>query len=115
STFFVDTHAPSLTVTASAHPGAGPDTGAGFPGGVDVSAAATDPSPSSGTTVRCIVDPPSVPVSYAAIPDGSTCPTVTAGGPHKAYAAASDAAGNRSAVASVAFSIIDFPDTQLTR
>ena len=55
---------------------------------------------------RCILDPPSVPTSYADLP--ASCPyltltKVTADGPHDIYAASNDRAGHTSAVEQLAW------------
>jgi RTX calcium-binding nonapeptide repeat (4 copies) len=57
-------------------------------------------------TVRCVVDPATVPASYDDLPAGPCAPGLVGGdGPHVVYAASRDTAGNDSEMAQASFKI----------
>lgn len=98
----VDATAPVATLGTDP---AGPDGSNGwFRSDVVVVADGSDGPAGSGSGVgqiRCVLDPPVAPLSFADIPEGSTCPAVDVDGVHTAYAAASDVAGNTGTVVSL--------------
>ncbi|MEA2166732.1 MAG: large repetitive protein, partial [Solirubrobacteraceae bacterium] len=112
----VDTKPPVTTITFD--PASGVDTNA-----VRVHVAADDPTPSSGVDeLRCVVDPATVPASFADLP-ATACPwpafqdgpDFRAPGHYVIYAAARDLAGNaESPVVKRSFRVIPTPKTRIT-
>ena len=87
--------APTTTITLSP---ASPDGSNGWyktAAGVGVTIAATDPDGSVAQT-RCVLDPATVPASFADLPDAACSLTnVSTGGTHTIYAASVDTNGNQ--------------------
>ena len=104
----LDTQPPVAGATITGSGGVlGPGT---YTGPVSVAGTATDPPPSSGTpTVRCALDPATVPAGYADLGGASCTPLVTDPGSHTFYVAARDPAGNASSVVSLTFTVVAPP------
>lgn len=109
----VDTAPPTTTIVLSP---ASPNGANGwYRSDVAVTIAGVDAVDGSGVAeTRCVLDPSSVPSTFAALPT-APCPYLGAGAPvvaegsHVIYAASKDAAGNEEAVRSVAFKIDKTP------
>ena len=114
--FTVDTVAPGTVITLVPNDGTSQKiSDTKYSGTVRATADALDPAPGVGNGVtRCVLDPPTPPSTYEDVPVGQ-CPSPTTAslGKHTFYAASLDQALNIGPVASVTFTLLPAPDTQI--
>jgi hypothetical protein len=114
-----DSSAPTTTISSSPAQPAGQN--GWYTGPVTVSVAATDPDDAAGTlTTRCVLDPATLPTSFASLPGGN-CPYAAGGGvalstdgTHTLYAASEDPSGNVESLVRATTFHIDSTPPQIT-
>jgi hypothetical protein len=104
----VDTTAPQTSITLV------PDAPNGVNGSYR-SPVAVNVAADESATVRCVVDPPTVPAGFDDLPDAACDPhPVAADGSHVVYAASRDTAGNTGDLVQAGFAVDLAPQTAIT-